>query len=191
MVYAHPSERYLRIIREGAAHSCLASDFKEHLATLRPYKYAVPQVSMFVAARVHALKCSASHDCNTVPLLLIYTMSSFEMHTYDSDVVVSYMGGETQDMHGWAGHRRVRNAGFHVDPWRTNAGDAISVSPRAAAQVRPAIRAQVHQHSREHHVGAAQPFPEICVGSWMLRDQDTAGSLHFMTGLLVAMLFNC
>ena len=40
VVYAHPSERYLKIIREGAAHSGLADDFKQHLATLRPYRCA-------------------------------------------------------------------------------------------------------------------------------------------------------
>lgn len=38
LVYAHPSERYLKIVRDGAAHSKLDPDFQQYLGSLQGYR---------------------------------------------------------------------------------------------------------------------------------------------------------
>ena len=71
-------ERYLKIIREGAAHSCLASDFQEHLSTLRPYRYAIPDLACVSGTPRVMLQRSDKKPCRErrIVLLLVSIVSS-------------------------------------------------------------------------------------------------------------------
>lgn len=47
LVFAHPSERYLQIVRIGIASSGIAEDYQAWLGELRPYRRAAPLLVLF------------------------------------------------------------------------------------------------------------------------------------------------
>ena len=60
VIYAHPSLRYLKVIRDGAAHSNLDPAFQQHLASLQGYRCGLGLSA--ATAEVHYLTACVSED---------------------------------------------------------------------------------------------------------------------------------